>query len=102
MYTRIAHYRYDPTIQEDFWRVTREELVPTLQRLPGFHGYLATEDHRAPGRGVAVTLWATEDQAAGVGAALAEVGYKDDPRLGIAIEQAHIQRVVVRAGALTG
>jgi hypothetical protein len=102
MYTRIAHYRYDPTIQEDFWRVTREELVPTLQRLPGFHGYLATEDHRAPGRLILRRPEGDGDAPAGVGAALAEVGYKDDPRLGIAIEQAHIQRVVVRAGALTG
>ena len=97
MYARITPIRADPARAEEAARFFEEQGLPALRRLPGFRHYLGTGD-RATGRGYAITLWDTAEQAAGLRDALAALG----PRLqalGLQFEAPEVHEVLLQAQA---
>ncbi len=71
MYARVTPNRgSDPSQREEVLRLVDENIVPALQQMPGFKGYLALYDENS-GTGLAITLWETRDQADSLGASSA-------------------------------
>ncbi len=98
MYARVTPNRTsDPSKREEVLRLVDENVVPALQQMPGFKGYLALYDEHS-GRGLAVTLWETKDQADSLGTTSAGrdllLRFED---LGMAFETPEIYEVVKRA-----
>ena len=56
MYIRTVTFTYDPAQEEKVARIGTEQMVPTLQQLPGFVSYTSGFD-RAAHRGISVTIW---------------------------------------------
>ena len=97
MYARITHYSVDPSRFEEVRRFTEEQLIPAFRRLPGFRHYFGTGD-RATGRGYAVTLWDTADQAQALRSALGEL-VAQIQALGLQLDAPEVQEVVAHAEA---
>jgi quinol monooxygenase YgiN len=72
MYARITPFRFDPAQdkEDETRRLGIEQLVPALQQLPGFRSYSGTLDRNTPGRGYAISLWDTAQQAEGARATI--------------------------------
>src|SRR5262245_45100815 len=97
MHARITPVRFDPARVEEVVRFTEERVIPVARRLPGFRHYLATGD-RAAGRGYAITLWDTADQAEAFRSALGEL-VAQLQALGVQLEAAEVLEVLVQAQA---
>ena len=62
MYVRITRGRFNPSTEADIQRLVEEQVIPAIQKLPGFQRYLGGVN-RSTGMLTAVSLWNTEDQA---------------------------------------
>jgi hypothetical protein len=62
MYVRITRGRFNPSTEADIQRLVEEQVIPAMQKLPGFQRYLGGVN-RSMGMLTAVSLWDTEDQA---------------------------------------
>jgi len=62
MYVRITRGRFNPSTEADIQRLVEEQVIPAMQKLPGFQRYLGGVN-RSTGMLTAVSLWDTEDQA---------------------------------------
>jgi hypothetical protein len=62
MHIRITPFSIDPARIEAAETISREQVLPVMRALPGFHSYYNGLD-RTTGRGVTVTTWETEEQA---------------------------------------
>ena len=62
MYVRITRGRFNPSTEADIQRLVEEQVIPAIQKLPGFQRYLGGVN-RSTGMLTAVSLWDTEDQA---------------------------------------
>ena len=62
MYVRITRGRFNPSTEADIQRIVEEQVIPAIQKLPGFQRYLGGVN-RSTGMITAVSLWDTEDQA---------------------------------------
>ena len=59
MHMRVVHLQIHPDKIEEAATIFRTSLLPAVRRLPGFQqAYLAVD--RATGKGVGITVWATE------------------------------------------
>jgi hypothetical protein len=67
MFVRVTRGRFPTARYDEILRQTQEQLVPAVKRLPGFRSYRGGVD-RAAGLLVAVSLWDTAEQAAGLAA----------------------------------
>jgi hypothetical protein len=105
MYARLTPYRVDPArveevtrfTQDEVTRFTQDEVIPAVRRLPGFRQYLSFGD-RTTGRGYAITVWDTAEQADGLRSAIDGLL----PRLnalGLRLEPAEVHEVAVHVQA---
>jgi hypothetical protein len=62
MYIRITRGRFNPSTEADIQRIVEEQVIPVVQKLPGFQRYLGGVD-RTNGMLTAVSLWDTEEHA---------------------------------------
>jgi hypothetical protein len=62
VYIRITPFSFDPSREQEVVRFTNDQLIPAFRRAPGFRHYYGATD-RTSGRGSAVTLWDTREQA---------------------------------------
>ena len=60
MFARVNRFQDDPANLEESERVAEQEIVPQLQRVPGFLAVLSLVD-RASGESLAITLWESEE-----------------------------------------
>ena len=94
MFARVSYARYPPEQHDAGLRVVLEELVPALQRAPGYRGCHFLADGK-PGTDLALVFWESEEAAdaasadRGVTAARVKLA-----ALGLAIESRKIYEVV--------
>jgi hypothetical protein len=69
MYLRITPLAYDPGQEEQLMQIIDQHLLPLLRQFPGFVSYAGGLD-RSNARGMTVTVWQTQEQAAGFRTAL--------------------------------
>jgi hypothetical protein len=62
MYVRITRGRFNLSTEADIQRIVEEQVIPALQKLPGFQRYIGGLN-RSTGMLTAVSLWDTEEQA---------------------------------------
>jgi hypothetical protein len=62
MYVRITRGRFNPSSEADIQRIVEEQVIPALQKLPGFQRYFGGLNRRN-GMITAVSLWDSEEQA---------------------------------------
>jgi hypothetical protein len=62
MYVRITRGRFNPSTEADIQRLVEEQVIPAIQKLPGFQRYFGGVN-RSAGMITAVSLWDTADQA---------------------------------------
>jgi hypothetical protein len=66
LYIRVTRASYDATAEAEVNRMVKGELIPALQKLPGFrhyHGGLDRRSHRL----VAISIWDTEEHSQAIG-----------------------------------
>ena len=99
MFARVSHVRYPPEHHDTGMRVLIDELLPSLQRAPGYRGCFLLADGK-PGTGLAVVLWDTED-AADTSSADSDVraAHVKLAALGLAIDSRKIYEVVAHDGS---
>ena len=96
MFARVSHARYPPEHHDAGLRVVVEDLLPAFRRATGYRGTYLLADGK-PGTGLALVLWATEEDAdaasadGGVAAAHLRLA-----ALGLALESRQMYEVVVR------
>ncbi len=73
MYIRITTVTIDLAKEQEVLELIDGQMVPALQRLPGFQRYIGGLD-RATGRAVAVSLWDDMEHAQSLRAALGSLG----------------------------
>ena len=99
MFARVSYERYPPEHHAAAIRIVLEELLPILQRAPGYRGCCLLADSK-PGAALSVVMWQTEEEADasstdhGVIAAQVKLA-----ALGLAIESRKIYEVVAQDGA---
>jgi hypothetical protein len=62
MFVRITRGRFAPSTEDGVQRIVEEQLVPVMQRLPGFQRYLGCIN-RSAGTLCAVSFWDSEAEA---------------------------------------
>jgi hypothetical protein len=62
MYVRITRARFNPSSEADIQRIVEQQVIPAVQKLPGFQRYLGGVN-RSTGMITAISLWDSEDQA---------------------------------------
>ena len=60
MWARVTRFEGSPDRVEDGIRLIQEQTIPQARQLPGFQGGYWCVD-RQSGKGMAVTLWESED-----------------------------------------
>lgn len=60
MFARVNRFQDDPAKLEESERIAEQEVIPQLQRVPGFLGVLSLVD-RASGESLAITFWESEE-----------------------------------------
>jgi hypothetical protein len=63
MWAQVVQGGTTPEQRDEMDRLVREELIPALEKEPGFVGALNLED-RESGHGMMIMLWETREQAA--------------------------------------
>lgn len=58
MYARMNTARWNPETYDRAMQLTEETIIPAYQDHPGFKGYILLTDGE---KGVAITLWDTEE-----------------------------------------
>ena len=67
MIGRVSTFRGSPEQLEEGFRIYREQVSPWLRDATGFRGWLGLLD-RENGKAVAISFWATRENAESVGA----------------------------------
>jgi hypothetical protein len=67
---RVSTFRGSPEQLEEGFRIYREQVSPWLRDATGFRGWLGLLD-REGGKAVAISFWATRENAESVGAGAA-------------------------------
>jgi hypothetical protein len=99
MFARVSYEHYPPENLDDAMGIVLEELLPMLQRAPGYRGCWLLADSK-PGAALSVVMWQTEEEANasstdhGVIAAQVKLA-----ALGLAIESRKIYEVIAQDGA---
>lgn len=60
MFARVNRFRDDPAKLQESERIAEQEIIPQMQRVPGFLGVLSLVD-RATGVSLAITFWENEE-----------------------------------------
>jgi heme-degrading monooxygenase HmoA len=60
MYARITTLEGAPDKMDDAWRHIQEQVLPQLQQMDGFNGFLALGDRRS-GKVLGVAFWESEE-----------------------------------------
>jgi len=60
MFARVNRFQDDPANLQEMERVAEHEIVPQLQRVPGFLGVVSLVD-RTSGESLAITFWESEE-----------------------------------------
>jgi hypothetical protein len=95
MFVRITSGTGDASRDEEVRRWGNETLVPALQKMSGFRGYVGGFD-RQSGRITAISYWDTEEQARGMRDAVDPNVLKQIAELGIQLGAAETYEVTVQ------
>ena len=96
MYVRITPFGFDPPREQEVVRFTNDQLIPAFRRAPGFRRYYGATD-RATGRGYALTLWDTREQAEALRTVVGGPIMQGIQALGVQLEAAQVFEVIAEA-----
>ncbi len=93
MFVRITPGRSDASRLDEVQRWGDNTLVPALQQMPGFRGYVGGAD-RQTGRITAISYWDTEEQANRMREVLDQSILRQIAELGVQLDPAEVYEVM--------
>lgn len=101
VYVRVTPGSADLSRTSEAELFFRETLIPTLEQMPGFRGYIGGVD-RTNARITAISMWDTERQARQMRADLDQSVLRQMGNLGIELGVSSVYEVVIEAGSHAG
>ena len=101
VYVRVTPGSADLSRAAEAERFFRETLIPTLEQMPGFRGYIGGVD-RTNARITAISMWDTERQARQMRADLDPAVLRQMGNLGMELGVSHVYEVIIEASSQTG
>lgn len=96
VFVRVTPGSADLSRADDAEQFFRETLIPALEQMPGFRGYIAGID-RANARVTAISMWETERQARQLRADLDPILLRQMGSLGMDLGVSSVYEIVIQA-----
>jgi hypothetical protein len=101
MYARVTTTQGPPERADEAVRVIKEMVIPAAEAIPGFKGGLWLLD-RAGGRGIAVTLFDTQESLSASADAATKIRGEGVAKIGADIVSVETYEVAAAAGITAG
>lgn len=95
VYVRVTPGSADLSRADEAEEFFRETLIPTLEKMPGFRGYIGGVD-RTNARITAISMWETERQARQMRADLDPAVLRAMGNLGVELGVSHVYEIVIQ------